>query len=293
MSEVAIKKVNDTGKKTLPIFEEIARRFEAVQRRAFDLFEKRGRELGHELEDWLKAERELMGCPAAELAKKNGAYELQITLPGFEAKDIEVTAMPRELIVHATTEEEKRTEKGNVMWTEFGSNDVYRKGYSSDQRSRNREAQRNQGSGCLVHRDRQRAAARRLLTTGPPDSTAVARANTVFRTMIAQCSASDVESGDSRPCHAKALKMPELSRIAAWLSRLAALKRIVRGRSAQLSRRLALGSHTRKVRQRVKQACGEQSHLRSMPMLRSLRSPLSQLLEASCAMTGLVGVRPR
>jgi len=127
MSEVAIKKVNDTGKKTLPIFEEIAKRFEAVQRRAFDIFEKRGRELGHELEDWFKAEHELMGWGAAELAKRNDAYELQITLPGFEAKNIEVTATPREVIVHAATEEEKKTEKGNVMWTEFGSSDVYRR----------------------------------------------------------------------------------------------------------------------------------------------------------------------
>ena len=127
MSQVAIKKVNDAGKKTLPIFGEIAKRFEAVQRRAFDLFEKRGGELGHDLEDWLKAERELLGWPAAELAEKDGAYEMQITLPGFEAKDVEVTAPPTEVIVHAATEEEKKTKKSNVLWTEFGSNDVYRR----------------------------------------------------------------------------------------------------------------------------------------------------------------------
>jgi HSP20 family protein len=127
MSQVAITKVNDAGKKTLPIFEEVAKRCEAVEQRAFDLFEKRGRELGHDLEDWLNAEHELMGWPAAELVEKDGAYELQMTLPGFEAKDVEVTATPTEVIVHAATEEEKKTEKGNVLWTEFGSNDVYRR----------------------------------------------------------------------------------------------------------------------------------------------------------------------
>jgi HSP20 family protein len=127
MSQIAIKKVNDASKKTLPVFDEIAKRFEAIQRRAFDLFKKRGRELGHDLEDWLKAEHELMGWPAAELAEKNGAYEMQITLPGFEAKDVEVTATPSEIVVHAATKEEKKAEKGNVLWTEFGSNDVYRR----------------------------------------------------------------------------------------------------------------------------------------------------------------------
>ena|SRR5579864_9248786 len=127
MSQVAIKKADDTGKKTLPIFAEIAKRFEAVRERAFDLFEKRGRELGHDQEDWLTAEREIFRWPAAELAEKDGAYEMQITLPGFEPKDVEVTATPTEVIVHASREEHQRTEKGNVLWTEFGSSDVFRR----------------------------------------------------------------------------------------------------------------------------------------------------------------------
>ena len=112
MSQVAIKKVNDASKEALPVFDEFA---------------KRSRELGHDLEDWLNAERELLGWPAAELAEKDGAYEIQITLPGFEAKDVEVTATPSEIVVHAATKVEKKAEKGNVLWAEFGSNGVYRR----------------------------------------------------------------------------------------------------------------------------------------------------------------------
>ena len=126
MQQVAVEKVNESGT-TLPIFEKIAKQLAAVQRRAFDLFEKRGRELGHDVEDWLKAEHELLGWPAAELTEKNGAYEMQIALPGFEVKDVEVTATPTEIIVHAATKEEKKTQKGAVLWTEFGSNEVYRR----------------------------------------------------------------------------------------------------------------------------------------------------------------------
>ena len=127
MPQVAITKVNDSEKKTLPVFGEIAKRLQGVQRRAFDLFEKRGRDLGHELEDWFNAEQELFGWPAAELTEKDGAYELEMTLPGFEAKDVEVTATPNEVIVHAATEKEKKTQKDKVLWTESGSNDVYRR----------------------------------------------------------------------------------------------------------------------------------------------------------------------
>ncbi len=127
MSQVAIKKINDTAKGTPAIFDQSAKRFEEVERRAFDLFEKRGREFGHELEDWFNAEHEVLGWPAGELAEKDGAYEMRISLPGFEAKEVEVTATPNEIEVHAETKEEKREEKANVLWTEFGSNDVYRR----------------------------------------------------------------------------------------------------------------------------------------------------------------------
>jgi len=126
MSQVAIEKVNDASQKTLPIFAEIARRFDAIRRRAFSLFEKRGCELGHDVDDWLKAEQELMGC-SAELAEKDGTYQMQMTLPGSEAKDVEVTATPSEILVHAATKREKKEEKDNVLWTEFGTNDVYRR----------------------------------------------------------------------------------------------------------------------------------------------------------------------
>ena len=34
---------------------------EIIQQRAYHLFEQRGREHGHDLEDWLQAEAEIMG----------------------------------------------------------------------------------------------------------------------------------------------------------------------------------------------------------------------------------------
>jgi HSP20 family protein len=127
MPQVAVTKLNDEEKKTQPIFGEIARRLEAVQQRAFDLFEKRGREVGHELDDWFRAEHELLGRSTAELAEQDRSYQVQVALPGFEAGDIEVTATPTGLIVHAAAEKQNETEENSVLWTEFGSSDVYRR----------------------------------------------------------------------------------------------------------------------------------------------------------------------
>jgi hypothetical protein len=43
---------------------------EKVRLRAFELFEKRGRQKGHELDDWLKAEKEIRGFNG-EIKTKN------------------------------------------------------------------------------------------------------------------------------------------------------------------------------------------------------------------------------
>jgi HSP20 family protein len=127
VQNVPVQKVNGPAKERLPIFEELGKRFEEVRRRAFELFEKRGKEIGREFEDWLTAEREVLGATNAELAEKDKSYELRITLPGFQAKNVNVTVTPAEIVVHAEIKEEKKSEEGKVLWTEFGSKEVYRR----------------------------------------------------------------------------------------------------------------------------------------------------------------------
>jgi HSP20 family molecular chaperone IbpA len=124
MPNVAVQRVNET-EKDAPIFDGLKKRFDEVRQRAFELFEKRGCEIGRGLEDWFKAEREI-GSPAAELTEKDKEYEVQIALPGFDEKDVEVTAAPNEIIVHGASKKEKKSEEGKVLWTEFTSSDVYR-----------------------------------------------------------------------------------------------------------------------------------------------------------------------
>jgi HSP20 family protein len=127
MANVAVEKVENKSAKPLPLFQEIEKQFEQVRRRAFELFEKGGRELGHPLQDWLTAEHEMMGWPAAELSEADSNYELSMMLPGYEPKDVQVTATPSEIIIHAKVETRKKTEETKCLWTEFQSNDVYRR----------------------------------------------------------------------------------------------------------------------------------------------------------------------
>jgi HSP20 family protein len=127
MPEISIQKVKDPAKQTLPIFADITKRFDVVRKRAHELFENRGSELGQALQDWLAAEREVFGWTAAELSEKENAYQVEFTLAGFDAKDVQVTATPSEIIVRAATKEERKIEKEEVLWTEFGSKDICRR----------------------------------------------------------------------------------------------------------------------------------------------------------------------
>jgi len=101
MAEVKVQRIASSSEKSsLPIFKEMDQVVESIRARAFELFARRGFGGGHELEDWLAAEREIC-WPVSELVEQERAFTLDVALPGFEAGDIAVTASPNELIVHA------------------------------------------------------------------------------------------------------------------------------------------------------------------------------------------------
>lgn len=126
MTTIPVKRVADTVV-TLPVFEELDRRMDEVRRRAYDLFAARGFEPGHALDDWLAAEDEVLGWPAAELVEKDTEFEMDLTLPGFQPDDIEVFAEPDSVTVHAAVETKAEDEGEHVLWSEFGRNEVFRK----------------------------------------------------------------------------------------------------------------------------------------------------------------------
>lgn len=127
MPEVIVENVREIDKADTPVFAELARRIHSIQQKAFDFFEKRGCESGHDLEDWLQAEREVLGSPATEFKDKDSSYEVQIALPGFETKDVHVTATANELLVHATSKQERKPDRDRVVWTEFAAKDLFRR----------------------------------------------------------------------------------------------------------------------------------------------------------------------
>ena len=115
------------ARKDLPLFEDFARRMDAVRQRAFENFEKRGFEPGRELEDWVTAEHDVLGWPSAELREKDSEYEMDVTLPGFTPADVEVTATPGEVLVHACAEHRQASGDQKVVWSEISNSEVFRR----------------------------------------------------------------------------------------------------------------------------------------------------------------------
>lgn len=126
MPNVDVQKVGSTEDRSLPIFSEFDDLMDRIRVRAYNLFCDRGSTEGADLDDWLAAENEVC-WPAAELEEDDDEFEFKVALAGFEPKEISVTASPRELIVKASHASEKEDEKPDVRWSEFRSNNVYRR----------------------------------------------------------------------------------------------------------------------------------------------------------------------
>ncbi len=91
-------------KEPTPFFEEVGKAFDAIRTKAFELFDRRGRAVGFELEDWLAAERELFHVPDSEMAETDQEFRMTVNVPDFEATDLHVTVEAEQIVVTANIE---------------------------------------------------------------------------------------------------------------------------------------------------------------------------------------------
>ena len=99
----------------------------AIHERAFDIFEGRKGGFGCDLDDWLQAERDLVLAPAVELLDDESAFKARIAVPGFEAKDVHVAALPDALVVQAESAHAHQDNGEHVHFCEFSGKSLFRK----------------------------------------------------------------------------------------------------------------------------------------------------------------------
>ena len=98
----------------------------SIARRAFEIFEDRGRALGHDLEDWLRAESELLHPVHLYIAESDDALTVHAEVPGFSAKELDVGVEPHRLTISGKRETSKERTTKKTVYTEQCSSQIFR-----------------------------------------------------------------------------------------------------------------------------------------------------------------------
>lgn len=71
----------------------------AIARRAYELFETRNREHGHDWEDWFQAESELLRPVSIAVSDSADRFRIRANVLGFEANELKVSIEPKRLTI--------------------------------------------------------------------------------------------------------------------------------------------------------------------------------------------------
>jgi HSP20 family protein len=100
------------------LLEHVQQTMETIRRRAYEIFESRGREDGRDLVDWFRASAELLRPVLVDLADDDGELKVTAEVPGFSAGDIELGVEPRRLVLSGTTETRTERKTGEALRSE-------------------------------------------------------------------------------------------------------------------------------------------------------------------------------
>lgn len=126
MSQVQIQKPEHHYDFNDFLFGRWAEHARRIEKRAHQLFEGRGHEHGHDLEDWLQAEHEINSESAVKVETGDASVTIALTTPGFEADQLKVSIVPGSLVVEGKAERQENTEKDGVTSSEVIARTLFR-----------------------------------------------------------------------------------------------------------------------------------------------------------------------
>jgi HSP20 family protein len=98
---------------------------ESVARHAFDIFERKGRALGHALADWLEAEAQMLHPVRLELSESDESYTIHAEVPGFSSQQLDVRVEPRKLTLTGKREIARQVQAKRI-YSELRSDRILR-----------------------------------------------------------------------------------------------------------------------------------------------------------------------
>jgi len=97
-----------------------------IARRAYELFESSGFTHGRALEDWLRAESEILLQAPVDVTETETGFTIRADVPGFGEKDLEVRVAPRSLCIAGKRQELSDQKEGTTIYSERRSKHIFR-----------------------------------------------------------------------------------------------------------------------------------------------------------------------
>ena len=121
------------SREVAPTFIEAERMFEKfgeitkdIAHKAFEFFRERGGQLGKEVEDWFRAENEILRPVPIEMTESEAEISVTAAVPGFKPDEIEVSVKDDLLIISGKTETDETREDASTIVREWKSDRFYR-----------------------------------------------------------------------------------------------------------------------------------------------------------------------
>src|SRR6266849_7180568 len=89
-----------------------------IARRAYELFESSGFTHDHALDDWLRAESEILLQAPVDVTETETGFTILADVPGFREKDLEVRVTPRSLCITGKRQESSDQKEGTTIYSE-------------------------------------------------------------------------------------------------------------------------------------------------------------------------------
>jgi HSP20 family molecular chaperone IbpA len=127
MNNLSVRYLFPGDPDALSLFESLNELEEAIRQKAFGLFAERGTTHGNDKEDWLRAERELVWVPKSETMEHEKEFRLRLMVPGLDAKDLQITAMPDAIIVQTEAATKETKDASTVPFRELRDKKLFRR----------------------------------------------------------------------------------------------------------------------------------------------------------------------
>jgi HSP20 family protein len=126
MSNITVQKVTKPEVAST-LFESMNSLFADIRERAYEMFQQRGALHGGHLDDWFRAERDLVWAPESELVETDKEFRIKVAVPTMQAQEIQISALPDSIVIQGETSRKEEAREGKVHFSEFHERKLFRR----------------------------------------------------------------------------------------------------------------------------------------------------------------------